>query len=205
MDVSHPGQTPPSANSKSVIVPSRPIMRDPMMFEETKIQSGEPKELSKRSPTKAVITPLSTETAPTTPESETLPDAKTIDELTKEAEARQQESVKPTPDEEPDEPKTTADEDKSDDKTEPKLDDATKQAEAELKEHESNQAKIQKLIESRQYNLPINTSEKRRSKRVVMLGVGLSLVLAVAWVDIALDAGLIQLSGVKPLTHFFSN
>jgi hypothetical protein len=40
---------------------------------------------------------------------------------------------------------------------------------------------------------------------VVLLGIVLAVVLAVAWVDVALDAGLIQLGSVKPVTHFFSN
>jgi hypothetical protein len=39
----------------------------------------------------------------------------------------------------------------------------------------------------------------------VALGVLLSLVLILAWADIALDAGIIQLGNVKPVTHFFSN
>jgi hypothetical protein len=39
----------------------------------------------------------------------------------------------------------------------------------------------------------------------VALGVVLAIVLALAWADIALDAGLIQINGVKPVTHFFSN
>ena len=31
------------------------------------------------------------------------------------------------------------------------------------------------------------------------------LLLLLAWGDIALDANLIQVSGIKPVTHFFSN
>jgi len=39
----------------------------------------------------------------------------------------------------------------------------------------------------------------------IILGVVLILLLAAAWADIALDAGLIHLDGVRPLTHLFSN
>jgi hypothetical protein len=38
-----------------------------------------------------------------------------------------------------------------------------------------------------------------------LLGILLVVVLAVAWVDIALDAGLVEIGNVKPMTHFFSN
>ena len=65
-------------------------------------------------------------------------------------------------------------------------------------------AAIDKLAESKQYYLPINSVEKRKSKRFVSLGILLSLILIVAWADIALDAGLISLSMNIPHTHFFS-
>lgn len=79
--------------------------------------------------------------------------------------------------------------------------------EAELKndEEEKHQKEIQKLAESKQYYLPINTIENRRSKRVVIFGIILSVILIIAWIDIALDAGLIELGGIKPVTSFFSN
>lgn len=67
----------------------------------------------------------------------------------------------------------------------------------------AREASLQKLIDSKKYELPIETVENRRSKRVVALGIVLSIILALAWVDVALDAGLINISGVKPLTHFF--
>jgi len=66
------------------------------------------------------------------------------------------------------------------------------------------EAELQKLVESKKYVLPINSLEQRRTKRIVLLGLLLSLLLAAAWVDIALDAGLIHLSGLHPVTHFFS-
>jgi type IV secretory pathway VirB10-like protein len=75
----------------------------------------------------------------------------------------------------------------------------------ELAEKEKHDIAIQKLIDSKQYNLPINSVEKRRSKRVVIFGVLLSILLIAAWVDIALDANIIELNGINPVTHFFSN
>lgn len=73
---------------------------------------------------------------------------------------------------------------------------------AKTKKHE---AMVQELVENKQYFLPINSVEKRRSKRFVILGILLSVVLALAWVNIALDAGLIEINGLKPVTHFFSS
>ena len=64
---------------------------------------------------------------------------------------------------------------------------------------------IQKLVTEKRYFLPINTQEKRRTKHFIILGVVLILLLAAVWADIALDAGLIHLDGVRPLTHLFSN
>jgi hypothetical protein len=78
-------------------------------------------------------------------------------------------------------------------------DDAKAAAQAE------NDAKTAKLIESKQYFLPINAVEHRRSTQIAVAGAILALILAMAWVDVALDAGLIHLGGVKPVTHIFSN
>lgn len=64
-------------------------------------------------------------------------------------------------------------------------------------------AELQKLIDSKKYFLPINTLENRRSQRFVAIGILLSLIMIVAWADIALDAGLISIDGVKALTNFF--
>jgi hypothetical protein len=76
---------------------------------------------------------------------------------------------------------------------------------AEADKQAEHDAAIQKLIVDKQFVLPINSVEKRKTKRFIILGVGLSLVLAVAWADVALDAGIIHLGSVKPVTHFFSN
>lgn len=63
----------------------------------------------------------------------------------------------------------------------------------------------EKLVESKQYFLPINSAEKRRSKRFVITGVLLSVLLLLAWFNIALDASIIKIDGIEPVTHFFSS
>jgi hypothetical protein len=76
--------------------------------------------------------------------------------------------------------------------------------EAEVVAQAKKDEELLKLTESKKYFLPINSIEKRRSKQVVAAGVLLSLILLVAWVDVALDAGLIDLGNIKSVTHFFS-
>jgi hypothetical protein len=78
---------------------------------------------------------------------------------------------------------------------------AAKKVEEEKTEHT---AAIQKLVDNEQYFLPINSVESRKVKRFIALGAALIILLAVAWVDVALDAGLVQLGGLKPVTHFFT-
>jgi hypothetical protein len=76
---------------------------------------------------------------------------------------------------------------------------------AEVTAQAQHEAALEKLAESKKYYLPIKTTETRRSRQVVITGILLSLVLVALWIDVALDAGLIHLNGVQPLTHFFSN
>jgi len=188
VDVAHPGQSAPAGNSKSIIVTNRPIMKDPMMVEEK--TSDAPKSSSKQEHAPDPELPRSVETkieAPVKSSPVQPPPAPEDPEPKTEAEA-------PAPTAAPDDDQTAA----------PAAKD-TKAVEAEAAEAAKHQAAIDKLVESKQYYLPINSVEKRRTKRFVLLGVALSLLLAVAWVDVALDAGLIQLGGIKPVTHLFSN
>lgn len=209
MDVSHPGTSSPSDTSKPVIVGNRPILKDPMVVEVT---DNKDENSAKTSTKETVLQPSS---AP-----ELMPEAadKPVTELeVDEKKLEAEKSAPPVPVEEtpPPEPteeeKPTENEDKpapADDlaatpedkqKTPGELDAATDAENAKRDES------IQKLIDSKKYYLPINSVEQRRSKRFVAAGVLISLLLMAAWINIALDAGLIELDGVKPLTHFFSN
>lgn len=77
--------------------------------------------------------------------------------------------------------------------------------EKEVAEQPGRDAAVEELINSRKYELPINAVEKRKAKHFVVLGVLLAVLLALAWADIALDAGLVHINGIQPVTHFFSN
>ena len=206
MDVAHPNQSAPAGNSKSVIVNNRPIMKDPMFVEDADEKSDKKPDAMATKPTNVVIKPV-TET-----DNEPDDEKKTISVLAEEA-ASKKESV--SEDEAKDEADADADKPKTeteypglapDDKPKTKSDDEiANEEELELAKQEKHEAEIQKLIDSKKYELPINSIEQRKSKRVVILGIALSLVLMLAWADIALDASLIQINGIKPLTHFFSN
>ena len=61
----------------------------------------------------------------------------------------------------------------------------------------------QKAVESGKYFLPIRTAESRRVRREIALAFVAVILLSLVWLDVALDAGLIQLGGLQAVTHFF--
>jgi hypothetical protein len=226
IDVSHPGESAPSANSKSVIVSNRPILKDPMMVDDTTAQDDNSNSSLAATSNESTIKPL------TAPLLTSVKPAKTAVELEKTEPAAAEpeapaESVKPeepvaaetaakadekvtdeTEKPQPDEPKAGKPEEPEAKETPVTPKDKTKPEPAEspeTKQETQRQAALDKLTDSKEYYLPINAVEKRRSRRFVGLGILLSLLLALAWADVALDAGLIHLNGVKPVTHFFSN
>lgn len=76
-------------------------------------------------------------------------------------------------------------------------------AETAAKAQAEHQVAVQKLVEQQTYFLPINAVEMRRTRRMVVLGLLLIVLLAVAWLDITFDAGLIPNTMHLPHTHFF--
>lgn len=59
-----------------------------------------------------------------------------------------------------------------------------------------------KAIESGKYFLPIQTADNRRARRDTIIFVILGIVLILIWLDVLLDANLISLGGIKPVTDF---
>lgn len=177
-DVEHPGKTAATATSKPVIVANRPIIKDPMMVEEKENKDDKSELLTKKTSTKPKIQPL--EPSPKTEEA-------SGEEKNKE---KSQEQAKDTLDE----PK------KNDSKNSKSKEDSEESIAKRKAEHDAN---LQKIVDAKTYYLPINAVEKRKTKRFVVLGVLLSILLLMVWVDIALDAELIQIDGLSPLTSFF--
>lgn len=212
MDVSHPGKTAPPLTSKPVIVTNRTILKDPMVVDTSEeddkkaedapktpaakapvasdIESVEPKEKEVAAKPEHVVQPIAEPVVEDKPA-----DDKPIEEPKK---------AEPTPEPaKPTEPAPSNQESDDDSDNGAVITDA--QIEAEAAAEVARDAQVQKLIDSKKYYVPVNAVEKRRTKRVIALGIVLSIVLALAWVDIALDAGLIDLGSVTPVTHFFSN
>ncbi|HVS58146.1 MAG TPA: hypothetical protein VHD60_00190 [Candidatus Saccharimonadales bacterium] len=79
----------------------------------------------------------------------------------------------------------------------------TEAAEAEAKKQADRQAELEKVIDSQKYALPINTVKKRRITRTLLVSILVIVVLGVASADLAMDAGVLHVNGVKPVTHFF--
>ena len=197
-DVAQPGKTPPSESSRPIIT-HRSLMKDPMVVEaESAAPAADEVPVSPAEPAKSVAAKTTTagerKIQPIT-ESPVVPEEAT--ETPKaEAEAAPAETKEPVePEEQPAESEDTSANEASPDK--PSHD----AEEAEQVRHDNE---VQKLIESKKYFLPVNAVERRRSKRFVALGILVSLLLAASWANIALDAGLIEIPGVKPVTHFFS-
>jgi len=204
IDVTHADDTPASPTSRSVIVTNRPILKDPMVKEDD--ESPDPtkpvKLDTKEMPAPASLKePTVAELAAAAAKKDKAAEEKPAEPTKPESKADAEPAEKPEPKPAPNTPEATPADDQTDQQKQP--DQAT--LEAEAAKQAKHDAAVEKLIESKQYYLPIETEEKRRSKRFVALGILLSLVLILAWADIALDSGILQLNGVKPLTHFFSN
>ncbi len=202
-DVAHPGKSAPADNSRSIVI-SRPIMKDPMMVDDEAAKTTSKTGAETKSDADKVLKPLAD--VPEIPESTPKTDgAEPETEATAAAPAPAEES-KTNGDSPADKPETS--EPKAAEPSASKIDGTTVapvDVEAEAAKAAEHEAAIQKIVDSKKYFLPINSVEKRRSARFVALGIVLAIVLSVAWLDIALDAGLIHLGSVKALTHLFSS
>lgn len=201
-DISKPGSAhiPASPNSRPVMITNRPVIKDPMVNE---VAVEDPKPEPKQQPTKKiVITPLHDNivpedkivvsdvvtvepVVPVIEKPETKPDVadEVVPELPKMLNPIMPAGVPVLKDEKQLTPE---------------------QAEAAAKAAQERAAKVRQAIEKEQYFLPINAIEEQRSRRVAILGLLLIIVLAVAWYDIALDAGLLTNMYELPHTHFFT-
>lgn len=183
IDIAHPGSSAPDETSRSIIVNNRPIVQDPMMVDRSSKTVPDPEiTADKEEPKTGAIKlqPLPEEDATTKDTVEVK-----ADEVAAEAPAESQpeQSIAKT--------EEAAIEQTAD----------TENAE-EIKE-DTQDAEIQKLVDSKQYYLPINAVERRRTHRFVVFGLVLCVLLGLAWLNVALDAGLIELGGLKAVTNFF--
>lgn len=199
-DVAEPGKSAPSPNSKSIILNNRPIVKDPMVnAENPKPETGNEHASGEPTTTPAAAkSQLQPSSEPTIKPAAS--DTDTPNDETKTPDTPEQ-PVKASPEPAKTEP-TKTDDPAAAEASESEAKDPAAEAEAEASKQAEHDETIQKLADSKQYYLPINSVEKRRSRRLVILGILLSLVLIIAWADVALDAGLVQLAGA-PHTHLF--
>lgn len=205
-DVEHPGKTAANPTSKSIIIKNGPIIKDPMVVEDT---ATKPDDDTTQNVVKAGgSSKIKLQPLPTSDSSEAIKDIPAADSSTK-----IDDEDKPTKDSAPEKPvEETAGVPKNDTASEsPNVSTAkptnspAEEEVAEASRKAEHDANLQKILDSKTYYLPINAVEKRKTKRFVLLGITLSIFLILVWINIALDAGLIEINGISPLTSFFSS
>lgn len=205
-DIARPGKggISASSNSRSVIIKHQ-LMPDPMVNNERRPDL--PVVLPSKPATGIKITPLShddpvlEDEAATAPlvESESTPEDKIEVKLPVK-------TLEPIKKEEP-ELKITPETKIADVAPEPDtsgIPESPDEREADNRVARERAAKLQRMIDNEEYFLPIETLEERRSRKVAIFGVLLIIVLAVAWYNVALDAGLLQNTYNLPHTTFFT-
>ena len=190
VDVARPNESAPSDTSVPVIINNRPILRDPMMAGDLPTV-GKP--ASENSPLSATATKINIQPM-------NAGETDQVEVKKPEPVEKVDEPISDTPNAEPEQPESPAE--VTNGPANPKT--AAENIAAEAEAVAKHEAEMQGLADSKKYFLPINTVEKRRTKHFVIIGIGLSLLLVIVWIDIALDAGLIKIGGLKALTHIFS-
>ena len=207
-DVAHPGKgAAASATARPVISGKGPMVQDPTVVNESDAQrETAPLVEGAQRVRKTVIQPLHSaseknddkpadeavaEQIENTASSDATTNEKETPAATESPATQQEAPATPTNDIQPaldNAPPTTA----------PGDEDATAKI---IKEH---MLRIEKLVDSEQYFLPINAVQNRKNRRFVAGGVLLIIILAVAWYNIALDAGLLPNLYNVPHTEFFT-
>ena len=197
------GSSEPETN-RPIIVSRKPIMSDPEFVAQAGEDESMPKEEEdnvNRNNTIKFDPPK--EKAEANPKAELKIEPLTDNNLDSPKDEPQAEPAsEPEPKPEANEPKT----DSESQSAPPEAQSEAAKMRRQLQQEEENRAHIEKinqLVESERYFLPINMKEKRYNQRVILIGVLICIVLAVVWLDVALDAGIINNSLHLPHTHFF--
>lgn len=119
--------------------------------------------------------------------------------------AKKDEAATPTPAAASSAPEETDDAEPDDDKQlapNKALEDAKKKEE---ERKAAIAAEQEKIIESKQYYLPVSAEAGRPSTRLALVLLLLVLLGVIVWLDVMLDAGIVRINGVHALTHFFQS
>ena len=256
MDVSNPGSTKPSESSKNIIIKSKPILKDPMISDNSNVDMDDtisseeptgPPELPKTLSRKINIEPIrdNLKENPVDKDQDQLNQDQNadsslniVDSQSSQQQEQEQGDSKPVVEETTEDLKenvtpTIKDQDSNieitntpeptDEKNEPPKNDTTTNENASLEpneeysnnslinkkqvnesseeklaqlkeqEEQQRQLEIDRMVESKQYFLPINRSQKRKTKHFVIAGIILSLALIAVWLYVASSSGLIKL------------
>jgi len=214
-DVASPGKTVASAHSKPVIVTNRSVVRDPMVTplsnDKTEAGAEQPTEGGSSGPDethggpmpKMRIEPLHADVKPevkaATDEAEDTPQEATEQPATETTEETQPEAK----DEKPEE----SDSDDEDDEFSELNADAkkakNKEAEAAAAAEQKRREEAEAAIASKQYFVPINAVQKRRSARTALVILAIIILLTVGVLVVA-DAGIVDI-GMDPPTNFIAD
>ncbi len=195
-DIAQPGKGQvTSATSRPVMITNRPVMTDPMVNE---VPQEEPTTAPPLKATKElVIAPLHKTLSEAPDKTEPADIASSTPETAKpdvpiaEPVVEPVTETKPTPKTETAEPPKTAEE-------------AADKAQEAAKSANEHAARLEKMIEEEKYFLPINAVQQRRSQQIAVIGALVIILLALAWYNVALDAGLLPNTYNLPHTSLFT-
>jgi hypothetical protein len=227
-DVSKPGETAASPNSRPVIVRRSMIKKDPMFSgdgdkgkdeDEEKPGKAEPLTVSVKNVSSAEDKPDNAEEKPAKEnkgegQPDAVPDNQTDEEqqsTEKPAETKSEDSEQPksADDKPPQETESAQDDASSED--EPKSSDSAavetlagdaktaREAKNQSKENEEAAKERQKLIDSKQYFLNIGEAKRRKTGARILTVLIILVILAAAAYLLALDAEIIE-GSIEPLT-----
>jgi hypothetical protein len=199
-DVTSPGKTAPSASSRPIVVTNRSVLAsDPMIVEAKPTPGSDASSDVMMHRTAKTIEPMAADAqvavVGNAPLAETALVQMTAPETITPPEPVQEEPKTLTPPAAapaPEEPLRDAEA-------------AASAAESEaVAAEEARQQKLEELVETRAYAVPINAVQRKRSRMFIAAMCILAVVLALVLVDAVLDANIIKLPNGIPHTHFFS-
>jgi hypothetical protein len=183
-DVANPGESAPAPSSRPILVTNRPVLSNDPMMVSTQTGDGRPPEVQPTVRTGKTISPI---TEPSSVSTENAV-AEAVPESTIASTDAAPEATESTP-----EPSKR--------ELEAKSNAAAAEADAAQLARE---VELEKLIDDGTYMVPINAVRRKRSHMYLMLLLVLSVILAIAILDVLADTGVVKLPSSVPHTHFFS-
>lgn len=201
IDVTKPGQSAPDASARPIIVSHRPIVKDPM------VSAGGKTDPDTSSAIELVEGPSTIHAG-----NNIEPSA----ELKAQTEAQAKTKNPPVTTDKPKSDSAVKSEDSKKEDEAPKSSDAAavetvagetqtkKETEKLEAEEKAKQEALEKLIESKQYFVPIGQAKKASSSRVAVVLL-IVIILAAVGFDLAVDAGLIKTDLFVPPIDLIKN